>query len=214
MAEAPGPVARTDAELLDALAAGERGRRGPRGVRERSAARGRPRSPARGAGGVQVKRLVLVVGVGRSGTSLLAGVLGQLGFHIPQPRRRPTTRTRGASASHAGRGLPHPADARGCASSCSTRDRWRSRRRAAATGDAKAGRRAEGWLAGELAQSDAVVVKDPRVGWFLGLWRRCCDELDASTSQITMLRHPAEILTSARKSYGTWQSTPAAPPPG
>ena len=32
-----------------------------------------------------MKRLVLVVGVGRSGTSLLAGVLGQLGFHIPQP---------------------------------------------------------------------------------------------------------------------------------
>ena len=32
-----------------------------------------------------MKRIVLVVGVGRSGTSLLAGALGQLGFHIPQP---------------------------------------------------------------------------------------------------------------------------------
>ena len=31
------------------------------------------------------RRLVLVVGVGRSGTSLLSGILGQLGFHIPQP---------------------------------------------------------------------------------------------------------------------------------
>ena len=31
------------------------------------------------------RRLVLVVGVGRSGTSLLTGVLGQLGFHVPQP---------------------------------------------------------------------------------------------------------------------------------
>ena len=32
-----------------------------------------------------MKHLVLVVGVGRSGTSLVSGILGQLGFHIPQP---------------------------------------------------------------------------------------------------------------------------------
>ena len=31
------------------------------------------------------RRLLLVVGVGRSGTSLMAGILCQLGFHIPQP---------------------------------------------------------------------------------------------------------------------------------
>ena len=31
------------------------------------------------------RRLVLVVGVGRSGTSLLTGILAQLGFHVPQP---------------------------------------------------------------------------------------------------------------------------------
>src|SRR4051812_50196985 len=30
------------------------------------------------------RELVLVVGIGRSGTSLLAGILGQIGFHIPQ----------------------------------------------------------------------------------------------------------------------------------
>ena len=32
-----------------------------------------------------MSRLILVVGVGRSGTSLLSGMLGHLGFHIPQP---------------------------------------------------------------------------------------------------------------------------------
>jgi len=31
------------------------------------------------------RELILVVGVGRSGTSLLTGILGQLGVHIPQP---------------------------------------------------------------------------------------------------------------------------------
>jgi hypothetical protein len=62
------------------------------------------------------------------------------------------------------------------------------------------------WLRGELAQSDDVVVKDPRVGWFLGLWQRAVGDAGARTAQITMLRHPAEILTSARKSYGDWQT--------
>jgi hypothetical protein len=72
--------------------------------------------------------------------------------------------------------------------------------------DGDAGDELRAWLAGELAQSDDVVVKDPRVGWFLGLWQRACADAGARTTQITMLRHPAEILASARRSYGTWQS--------
>ena len=31
-------------------------------------------------------------------------------------------------------------------------------------------------------------------------------ELGASTATITMLRHPAEVIASAKKSYGDWQS--------
>ena len=31
------------------------------------------------------RQLLLVVGVGRSGTSLMAGMLGQMGFQLPQP---------------------------------------------------------------------------------------------------------------------------------
>src|SRR5439155_17627513 len=33
----------------------------------------------------EARRLVLIVGVGRSGTSLISGILSGLGFHIPQP---------------------------------------------------------------------------------------------------------------------------------
>jgi hypothetical protein len=153
-----------------------------------------------------VKRLVLVVGVGRSGTSLLAGVLGQLGFHIPQPE---------VTADETNpRGFGEPRwvvdfhtklmrrlrvivfDARPVAFA----------KTAGVAREAEPAQELRDWLAGELARADAVVVKDPRVGWFLDLWRRACDELDAQTSQITMLRHPSEILTSARRSYGTWQS--------
>jgi hypothetical protein len=149
-----------------------------------------------------VKRLVLVVGVGRSGTSLLAGVLGQLGFHIPQPE------VTADDTNPKGFGEPRWVvdfhsrlmrrlrvivfDARPVAFE-----------KTAAVEDAAELR---AWLADELAQADDVVVKDPRVGWFLNLWKRACDGLDVEVGQVTMLRHPAEILTSARKSYGDWQS--------
>jgi hypothetical protein len=60
------------------------------------------------------------------------------------------------------------------------------------------------WLATQLEAGD-IVVKDPRTGWFLPLWTRVADELGADPSFVTMLRHPAEILASAAKSYGDWQ---------
>jgi hypothetical protein len=149
-----------------------------------------------------MKRLVLVVGVGRSGTSLLAGMLGQLGFHIPQPE------VVADETNPKGFGEPRWVvdfhtrlmrklrvivfDARPVA----------FEKTASVDGDEELST----WLAGELARADDVVVKDPRLGWFLGLWQRCSDQLGARISQITMLRHPAEILTSARKNYGDWQS--------
>ena len=149
-----------------------------------------------------MKRLVLVVGVGRSGTSLLAGVLGQLGFHIPQPE------VTADDTNPKGFGEPRWVvdfhtklmrrlrvivfDARPIA----------FEKTAAVTDDDEL----RTWLAGELAQADDVVVKDPRTGWFLGLWQRASADAGARTVQITMLRHPAEILASARRSYGDWQS--------
>jgi hypothetical protein len=149
-----------------------------------------------------VKRLVLVVGVGRSGTSLLAGVLGQLGFHIPQPE------VTADDTNPKGFGEPRWVvdfhtklmrrlrvivfDARPVA----------FEKTAAVTDDEEL----RTWLTGELAQADDVVVKDPRTGWFLGLWQRASADAGARTVQITMLRHPAEILASARRSYGDWQS--------
>jgi hypothetical protein len=153
-----------------------------------------------------MKRLVLVVGVGRSGTSLLAGILGQLGFHIPQPE------VTADDTNPRGFGEPR------WVVDFHTRLMRRLRvivfdarpvafeKTGAVAADPASHGELRTWLQGELAQSDAVVVKDPRVGWFLPLWTACCDELGAGTSQITMLRHPSEILMSARKSYGTWQS--------
>ena len=142
--------------------------------------------------------LVLVVGVGRSGTSLFTGIMGQLGFHVPQPEVE--------ADSTNPRGFSEP--------------RWvvdfhtrllRQRRvtvndarpaafESTATADADA--ELKQWLDGQFAEADALVVKDPRTGWFLPLWTRVAPQC----RYVTMLRHPAEILASATKSYGTWQS--------
>jgi hypothetical protein len=153
-----------------------------------------------------MKQLVLVVGVGRSGTSLLAGMLGQLGFHIPQPE---------VDADETNpKGFGEPRWVVDFHSRLMRRQRvivFDARpvafeKTAAMADDAEVGAELRAWLKGELGQSAAVVIKDPRVTWYLGLWRRCCDELGVQPSQVTMLRRPTEILTSARRSYGTWQS--------
>ena len=62
------------------------------------------------------------------------------------------------------------------------------------------------WLAVQFVGTSNVVVKDPRIGWFLPLWLRCADELGVETSFVTMLRQPPEVVRSARQWYGTWQS--------
>ena len=150
------------------------------------------------------RRLVLVVGVGRSGTSLLSGILGQLGFHIPQPE---------VSADDTNpRGFGEPRwvvdfhsrllrerrvtvnDARPAA--------WEKTGAAADVPSVRGELR--DWLAGQL-HAGPTVVKDPRTVWFLPLWLHCAADLGVPTSFVTMLRHPAEIVASARRSYGTWQ---------
>jgi hypothetical protein len=153
------------------------------------------------------RELVLVVGVGRSGTSLVAGILGQLGLHIPQPEvKADQTNPRGFGEPrwvvdfHAelleqrhvsvNDARPHALELTG--------------REAPAAEE-----RLRAWLGGQFEVADALVVKDPRTIWFLPLWLRAAEELGASTSFVTMLRHPAEIVTSARKYYGAGLSAAA-----
>jgi hypothetical protein len=148
--------------------------------------------------------LVLVVGVGRSGTSLLTGMLGQLGFHVPQPEVK-------ADETNP-RGFGEPAWVVGF-----HRGQLRKRRitvndsrpeafasSATAAEDPQVTARLRDWLRPQLRGD--TVVKDPRTVWFLPLWERVAAELDTPTAYVTMLRHPAEIVASAKRSYGTWQT--------
>lgn len=154
----------------------------------------------------RAKELILVVGVGRSGTSLLAGILGQLGVHIPQPE------VRADETNPRGFGEPRWVvdfhtrllRERHVTVNDSRPAAWS---RTAATEEEPGARAAlREWLGGQLGLADAIVVKDPRTVWFLPLWKRCAADLGVAPSFVTMLRPPAETLTSARKSYGTWQS--------
>jgi hypothetical protein len=147
-----------------------------------------------------MKHLVLVVGVGRSGTSLFSGILGQLGFHIPQPEvQADDTNPRGFGEPRWVVDFHSRILADGRVTLNDSRPAaWPQ------MAEAAAGARGEllDWLRGQLAGADDIVVKDPRTVWFLDVWRDCAEELGARTSFVTMLRHPAEIVASARRSYG------------
>lgn len=146
-------------------------------------------------------RLILVAGSGRSGTSLFAGVLQALGAHVPQPE------VTADDTNPQGFGEPqwvvdfhgkllraagvHPSDARpsGWARTAELGRDW----------DVQS--QLESWLRREFKHSDHVVVKDPRLLWFVPLWRRVGETI-AAPCFVTTLRHPLEVIKSKQTSYG------------
>lgn len=148
------------------------------------------------------RRIVLVAGSGRSGTSLMSGILKHLGMHVPEPE----VVADGTNPTGFGepqwvvdfhdvllrRAIVHPSDARPSAwfdaGRVSGREVFRSQ---LAT-----------WLGEQFTLADTLVIKDPRLAWFLGLWRVAAVRSGAATSTITMLRPPTEVVSSKNKAYG------------
>jgi hypothetical protein len=158
------------------------------------------RAPSSGA-----RTIVLVAGSGRSGTSLFTGIMQRLGFHVPQPEvAADATNPRGFAESkwvvdfHIGllaRAGVQVADARPAA--------WAKTARV--SNDDGVRRQLRTWLGAEFGNSENVIIKDPRLSWFLPLWRQCAEELGASPRFATVLRHPAAVVDSKQRSYGNWQ---------
>jgi hypothetical protein len=150
--------------------------------------------------------LVLVAGVGRSGTSLFTTMLSTAGFHVPQPEV--------SADSTNPKGFGEPAwvvDFHGRLLRARRVSVWDSRPAAweqtsAAVDDRAALGELRSWLKVQLVGRSAVVVKDPRIGWFLPLWERAAEDVGADVSFASMLRHPAEAVGSAMTWYGDWQS--------
>lgn len=151
------------------------------------------------------RSMVLVAGSGRSGTSLFAGTLQRLGFRVPQPEVPPDeSNPRGFAESqwvvtfHArllAQLRVQTADARPSA--------WTP---TAAAGNKPAEIEAlREFLAKQFAEADHLVIKDPRLSWFMPMWRRVADEFGVEPRFVTMLRHPAAVVDSKSRYYGNWQ---------
>jgi hypothetical protein len=152
------------------------------------------------------RSLVLVAGSGRSGTSLFSGILQRLGYHVPQPEvPADSTNPRGFAESQwvvdfhtrllAKAGV-HVSDARPAA--------W-GHTADVALDDGIHDELAR-WLRKQFRASEHLLIKDPRLCWFLPLWRRCAREAGASPRFATLLRHPTVVVESKMRSYGGWQS--------
>ncbi len=148
---------------------------------------------------------MLVGGSGRSGTSVLSGALQGLGFHVPQPEVAPDeTNPRGFAESrwvvdfHARlleRAGVQTADARPAA--------WAHAAEVAL--EEKVRLQLRNWLASQFREADHIVIKDPRLSWFVPLWRQCANDVGVAPRFATMLRHPAAVVDSKQRSYGAWR---------
>ena len=148
------------------------------------------------------RKVVIVAGSGRSGTSLMSGILKHLGMHVPEPE------VVADATNPKGFGEPqwvvdfhdmllkrvnvHPGDARPSAWFDAGRAATRELNRIELTT----------WLEEQFAISDNLVIKDPRIAWFLGMWRVAAVRSSAETATITMLRPPAEVVGSKNTYYG------------
>jgi hypothetical protein len=154
------------------------------------------------------KLLLLVVGSGRSGTSLLSGVKQRLGFYVPQPEVAPD------ETNPTGFGEPqwlvdfHTALLRRVAVQ-STDARPAAWSTTGDVGYVPAHRRVlRTWLAEQAQRSDHLLIKDPRLLWFIPLWRRVAGDLGIEVRFATMLRAPSEVVASKERWYANVHNPP------
>lgn len=149
------------------------------------------------------RSLVIVAGSGRSGTSLFTGLAGHLGYRIPLPE------VTADGSNPKGFGEPRWAvdfhDELLASIAVNAEDgrpeAWAKAAQACERPRAQA--RVQAWLDDQFAQHNRVVVKDPRLSWFLTLYRLAADRIDVDLSVVTMLRHPAESIKSRELAYGS-----------
>lgn len=145
------------------------------------------------------RSLLLVVGPGRSGTSSMAGALSHAGFVTPDALGGNETNPKGffeprwMVALHKellkrGGMLALDPDPDGLA--------------ILAERSIRSGLQAEvrDWLAARFEESPRLVLKDPRLIWFLDVWTGAARDLGVETGCVVMLRHPAEV-TASRSAY-------------
>ncbi len=148
-----------------------------------------------------LRRAIFVVGSGRSGTSTMSGALQTLGVHVPQPEvQADDTNPKGFGEPQwvvdfheelLRRSKVQVSDARPQAwfeaGKLATNERVRED--------------LYHWLDEQFGEGDEIVIKDPRLAWFLGLWRSAALRCAATPSYITMLRPVTEVVGSKQRYY-------------
>lgn len=147
------------------------------------------------------RKVLFVAGAGRSGTSTMAGIMQLLGLHVPQPEVAPDeTNPKGFAEpqwlvdNHERLLLDAVV-----AINDSRPSAWFEAGRIATREPERI--RAAQWLEDHLVEHPELVVKDPRLSWFLGLWRVAAIRSGAVPVFATMLRPPAEVVGSKQRYY-------------
>lgn len=147
------------------------------------------------------RKVLFVAGAGRSGTSTIAGIVSRLGMHVPLPEVPPDdSNPRGFSEPQwvvdvhdewLAETLVQVSDSRPSA--------WFDTGRVCSREPARI--RVSEWLEPHFDVHPELVIKDPRLSWFLGLWRVAAIRTSATPVFVTMLRPPAEVVGSKQKYY-------------
>jgi hypothetical protein len=149
----------------------------------------------------QGRRLVLVTGAGRSGTSTVAGTLHHLGLHVPLPVLKANeSNPLGFFESWWPVRFHNKLFER--ANTGQTDSRPEAFGIVADAVDEQARTRLRTWLSEVVAEADQVVVKDPRALWVPWLWDETAQGLGVTMGYLTMVRHPAEVVGSRSTYYG------------
>jgi hypothetical protein len=155
------------------------------------------------------RRVVFVVGSGRSGTSTMSGALQTLGMHVPQPE------VVADETNPKGFGEPqwvvdlHTELLQRCnvAVSDARPAAWFEAGKLSNIEPLRT--RLHTWLeqqfdeAASLGAGPELVIKDPRLAWFLGLWRSAALRCEAAPAYVTMLRPVTEVVGSKQRYYAT-----------
>jgi hypothetical protein len=155
--------------------------------------------------------LVLVTGAARSGTSAAAGVLHHLGLDVPGPFLNANeSNPKGFYESRWAVKFHNRLIAAAGVSQVDGRPEAFDRIQAVVDDSTRA------HLTGFLArhqEAPQLVVKDPRSVWVQQLWRDAAAGADREVRYLTMLRHPAEVVSSRITYYAGYPGAASATEP-
>jgi hypothetical protein len=159
---------------------------------------------------VPEKHLLIVAGPSRSGTSLVTGLVSCLGFYIPQPEvQADKTNPKGFAEPRWAVDFHKRLMQAGSLQRSDTRPDAIDRATRAAADETARNDLLE-WLGVQFQTADRVIVKDPRLVWFVDLYRYAAEQLGVGFGVIMMLRDPAETIRSADTAYGRMDTSTRA----